>query len=115
MSIDAARVHGLDDAFLRDKPLFVAIVGELIEFVGDARLIAHNAQFDLDFLNLELGRVGHPALIAERIVNSLMLAAGTRPARIRWTRLRPLPDRPLAAHLARRASRRRAARRSLSS
>src|SRR5204863_633825 len=74
MSIDAARVHGLDDAFLRDKPLFATIVGELIEFVGEARLIAHNAQFDLDFLNLELSRAGHPNLAADRIIDSLMLA-----------------------------------------
>ena len=80
MSIDAARVHGLDDAFLRDKPLFAAIAGELIEFVGDARLIAHNAQFDLDFLNLELTRTGRPALTADRIVDSLILARRKHPA-----------------------------------
>jgi DNA polymerase-3 subunit epsilon len=80
MSIDAARVHGLDDAFLKDKPLFAAIAGELIEFVGDASLIAHNAQFDLDFLNLELGRAGRPAVAAERIIDSLMLARRKHPA-----------------------------------
>src|SRR5439155_8919789 len=53
---------------------------ELIEFVGEARLIAHNAQFDLDFLNLELSRVGHPNLAADRIIDSLMLARRKHPA-----------------------------------
>src|SRR5260221_11781961 len=50
MSIDAARVHGLDDVFLRDKPLFATIADELAEFFGDANLIAHNASFDLQFV-----------------------------------------------------------------
>jgi DNA polymerase-3 subunit epsilon len=80
MSIDAARVHGLDDAFLRDKPRFAAIAGELIEFVGDASLIAHNAQFDLDFLNLELGRAGLPGFPQDRIIDTLMLARRKHPA-----------------------------------
>ena len=80
MSIDAARVHGLDDAFLKEKPLFAAIAGELLEFIGDASLIAHNAQFDLEFLNLELGRAGHQLLHADRIVDTLMLARRKHPA-----------------------------------
>ena len=80
MSIDAARVHGLDDAFLKEKPLFAAIAGELLEFIGEASLIAHNAQFDLEFLNLELGRAGHQLLHADRIVDTLMLARRKHPA-----------------------------------
>jgi DNA polymerase-3 subunit epsilon len=80
MSIDAARVHGLDDAFLKEKPVFAAIAGELLEFIADANLIAHNAQFDLDFLNLELGRAGQQPLAAERIVDTLMLARRRHPA-----------------------------------
>ena len=80
MSIDAARVHGLDDAFLKDMPLFSAIVPELIDFVGEASLIAHNAQFDLDFLNIELSRAGHPALPGDRIIDMLMLARRKHPA-----------------------------------
>jgi DNA polymerase-3 subunit epsilon len=80
MSIEAARVHGLDDAFLKDKPLFSTIAGELVEFVGDAPLIAHNALFDLDFLNAELARAGRPVLPADRIVDTLMLARRKHPA-----------------------------------
>jgi DNA polymerase-3 subunit epsilon len=80
MSIDAARVHGIDDAFLKDKPLFAAIAGELVEFIGDASLVAHNAQFDLDFLNLELDRAGRALFSAERVVDTLMLARRKHPA-----------------------------------
>jgi DNA polymerase-3 subunit epsilon len=80
MSIEAARVHGLDDAFLRDKPVFATIAPELIEFFGEAPLIAHNAMFDLDFLNAELGRAGHRELPAERVIDTLMLARRKHPA-----------------------------------
>jgi DNA polymerase-3 subunit epsilon len=80
MSIDASRLVGIDNDFLRDKPLFSAIAGELMEFVGEANLIAHNAQFDLDFLNLELCRAGHSPFPAERMVDTLMLARRKHPA-----------------------------------
>ncbi len=52
----AFKVHGLHVDFLKDKPLFVHKVEELVEFLGDAPLIAHNAMFDLGFLNAELER-----------------------------------------------------------
>ena len=54
----ALNVHGLTIEFLRDKPLFVQKVEELVEFLGDAQLVAHNAMFDLGFLNAELERAG---------------------------------------------------------
>jgi DNA polymerase-3 subunit epsilon len=59
-SEDAVRIHGLTDEFLADKPLFAAVVDELIEFVRDAEIIIHNAGFDVGFLNAELRRVGRP-------------------------------------------------------
>ena len=62
MPEDARAVHGLEDHFLADKPLFAEIVDELLEFLGDAQLVIHNAAFDLGFLNAELGRVGRPSL-----------------------------------------------------
>jgi DNA polymerase III subunit epsilon len=74
MSVDAARIHGLDDAFLRDKPTFAAIAAELGEFLDDAVLIAHNAEFDLAFLNAEFGRAGRPPIAGDRVVDTLMLA-----------------------------------------
>jgi DNA polymerase-3 subunit epsilon len=77
--IEASRVHGLEDAFLKDKPLFAAIVDEMVEFFGDAQLIAHNAMFDLGFLNAELARLNRPPIPVERIVDTLMLARRKHP------------------------------------
>jgi len=50
----AFNVHGLSEEFLSDKPLFKDIADEFLEFIGDSRLIIHNAQFDMAFLNAEL-------------------------------------------------------------
>ena len=79
MAIEAARVHGLDDAFLKDKPAFATVADELIEFFGDANLIAHNAGFDMTFINAELARVGRPALGDDRVIDTLMLARRKHP------------------------------------
>jgi len=76
---DAARVHGLDEAFLSDKPLFAAIADELLAFLDDAVLIAHNADFDVAFLNAELARTGRDAIVNERVVDTLMLARRKHP------------------------------------
>lgn len=80
VSPDAFRVHGLDDKFLADKPLFSVFADMLLEFVGDARLIAHNAPFDMGFLNAELGRLSRPPISEERVVDTLMLARRKHPA-----------------------------------
>jgi DNA polymerase-3 subunit epsilon len=77
---EAVRVHGLTDDFLRDKPRFAAIADELIEFFGDATLIAHNAAFDISFVNAELARVGRAVIGDERVVDTLMLARRKHPA-----------------------------------
>jgi len=57
-SEDAVKVHGLTDEFLSDKPVFAALVDEIIEYCRDAEIIIHNASFDLGFLNAELRRLG---------------------------------------------------------
>lgn len=57
MSPEAVAIHGLTDAFLADKPLFGDIVDELLDYLGDGRLVIHNADFDLQFLNGELRRL----------------------------------------------------------
>ena len=77
--IDAARVHGLDEAFLRDKPVFAAIADELVGFLDDAVLVAHNGEFDLAFVNAELARAGRPSIGRERMVDTLMLARQRHP------------------------------------
>src|SRR3954454_2414793 len=72
---DAAfQVHGLSAEFLKDKPLFSDICEELLNFVGDAPLVAHNAMFDLGFINAELERCKRMLLQRDRLVDTLMLA-----------------------------------------
>ena len=75
----AFKVHGLGVDFLKDKPLFAHKVEELIEFIGDAPLVAHNAMFDLGFLNAELERAKKAAVSRERLVDTLMLARRKHP------------------------------------
>lgn len=79
MAQGAFEVHGLSDAFLADKPLFRAVAHELHAFFGDARLIAHNATFDIGFLNAEFARTGHAPLGMERVIDTLVLARRKHP------------------------------------
>jgi len=62
MPEDAFRVHGLSSSFLADKPVFGEIVGDFLAFIEDSPLVAHNAAFDLSFLNAELKRLSMPPL-----------------------------------------------------
>ncbi|OWK30349.1 DNA polymerase III subunit epsilon [Sphingomonas dokdonensis] len=75
----AFAIHGLSDAFLADKPLFHAVAEELIAFVGDAPLVAHNASFDFGFLNGELGRCGRDVICTSRMVDTLAIAKQRHP------------------------------------
>ena len=76
---EAHAVHGLSTEFLKDKPFFAEVVDDLIAFIADAPLIAHNATFDLSFLNAELERAGRGAVNRERIVDTLLLARRKHP------------------------------------
>ena len=67
-------MHGLTDEFLAAKPTFETVVDELLAFLGDDRLVIHNAEFDLGFLNAELDRVGYPRLAPGRAVDTVDLA-----------------------------------------
>jgi DNA polymerase-3 subunit epsilon len=71
---EAVAIHGLSTDFLKDKPFFLEVVEELIAFIGDAPLVAHNAMFDLGFLNAELERAGKMLMPRERAVDTLLLA-----------------------------------------
>jgi DNA polymerase III subunit epsilon len=71
---DAVAVHGLTAEFLADKPPFDYVADEFLAFVGDAPLVAHNAGFDIVFLNAELKRAGKPAIAPERVIDTLVLA-----------------------------------------
>ena len=79
MPPEAERVHGLTDAFLADKPAFAERAGELLAFLGDSPIIAHNARFDWRFLNAELERAGLPGIAEERLVDTLDLARARLP------------------------------------
>lgn len=79
MPLEAERVHGLSDAFLADKGLFRDAVPELLDFLGDARLVAHNAQFDFGFLNGELALCGQTAITLDRMVDTLAIARRRHP------------------------------------
>ena len=79
MPSDAEAVHGLTAMFLSDKPRFTDKAGELLEFIGDAPLVAHNASFDFGFLNFELERCGRPAVSTGRMVDTLTLARAKHP------------------------------------
>lgn len=75
MPPEAFQVHGLGDDFLRDKPKFAQIAREFLDFIGpDARLVIHNAAFDMKFLNAELGWAGLSVLPADRALDTLTMA-----------------------------------------
>lgn len=72
---EAVAVHGLTQEKLKDEPTFGEIVGDFLDFIGmDSKLIAHNAPFDVKFMNAELKTFGFPALEPKRIIDTLVLA-----------------------------------------
>lgn len=79
MPAEAEAIHGLSAIFLSDKPKFEEIADRLVEFLGEARIVIHNAGFDLGFLNAELDRLKRPPLARERIVDTLALARRRHP------------------------------------
>jgi DNA polymerase-3 subunit epsilon len=78
MTEDAFQVHGLSDEFLADKPRFAEIIDEMLEFFGDATLIAHNAPFDVQFLNFELEKARRPSL-RNPIIDTVVVAREKHP------------------------------------
>jgi DNA polymerase-3 subunit epsilon len=79
MPSEAEAVHGLSTIFLSDKPRFNERVEELLEFLGDAPLVAHNASFDFGFLNHELTLCGRPLICMTRMVDTLVIARTRHP------------------------------------
>ena len=76
---DAIRVHGITDDKVRDAPKFAEIVIDLCDFIGDAPIIAHNAQFDRNFIDHEFGRCGRALFPEERWIDTLKLAQARFP------------------------------------
>lgn len=75
----AEAVHGLSAAFLADKPRFHEKAAELLEFLGDCPLVAHNAAFDFGFLNAELTLAGFDAVCTSRMVDTVAMARKRHP------------------------------------
>jgi DNA polymerase-3 subunit epsilon len=78
MTEEAFQVHGLSDEFLRDKPRFADVADEMLEFFGDAALIAHNAPFDVQFLNFELEKAGRRTL-RNQVIDTVVVARDKHP------------------------------------
>jgi DNA polymerase-3 subunit epsilon len=79
MPREAFNVHGLSEEFLKDKPLFGSLAGDFLNFVGTARLVIHNASFDMKFINAELVRAKRAALPMDQVLDTLALARRKHP------------------------------------
>ncbi len=79
MPIEAQNVHGLSEVFLSDKPLFEHLVEDLLDFLDDSPLVAHNAAFDFAFINAELGGCGRLTIPNSRMIDTLALARVRHP------------------------------------
>lgn len=74
MPPEAERVHGLSATFLADKPLFKAVAGSFLEFIGESQLVIHNAAFDMKFINAELETLNLPRLADARATDTVLMA-----------------------------------------
>jgi DNA polymerase III subunit epsilon len=79
MPFEAQEVHGLSNLFLSDKPRFSELAEELLDFLADSPLVAHNAGFDFGFLNFELEKCGRSTVSMHRMVDTLTLARTRHP------------------------------------
>lgn len=79
IDVEAQAVHGISAADLVDKPTFDAVADEFLAFIEGAKLVAHNASFDIAFINAELARLGQAAVSAERVVDTLAIARRKHP------------------------------------
>jgi len=71
---DAMAIHGITDERVAGEPVFAEIADAFIEFIGDSKLVIHNASFDMGFINAEFERLGQPQLPADRAIDTLALA-----------------------------------------
>lgn len=76
---EVVKVHGLTYEFLKDFPTFDKVADEWLDFIGDATLVAHNASFDINFVNYELKQLGKPEMEWARVVDTLEIARSLFP------------------------------------
>ncbi|MEE2981418.1 MAG: DNA polymerase III subunit epsilon [Pseudomonadota bacterium] len=74
MPAGAFEVHGLSEEFLSDKPVFADVAGDFLDFIGDDKLVAHNAGFDMEFINAELELAGRPTIPPSRAIDTVAMA-----------------------------------------
>ena len=71
---DNIKIHGITNEYLIDKPLFDEIVDDFLAFIEDSSIIAHNASFDVGFLNFELEKLSKPKIAKERVIDTIEIA-----------------------------------------
>ncbi|WP_439544967.1 DNA polymerase III subunit epsilon [Sandarakinorhabdus sp.] len=79
MPKDAERIHGLSSEFLTGQPVFEQVIDDFLAFLGDAPMVAHNAAFDMEFLNWELKRAGMPIIPLTRAIDTLEISRKANP------------------------------------
>lgn len=79
MPVEAFNVHGLSEHFLADKPVFAAVAQEFADFIAGAKLVIHNAAFDVGFINMEFRRLGLPPIEQPLVVDTLSMARRKHP------------------------------------
>ncbi len=73
------KIHGITNEFLEDKPLFEDVAGKFLNFIEDSQIIAHNANFDVGFLNYELEKISKPQITKDRVVDTVVIARNRFP------------------------------------
>lgn len=68
------KIHGITNEFLEDKPVFEEIVDDFLKFIQDSSIIAHNANFDIGFLNFELEKISKPKIAKDRVIDTVSIA-----------------------------------------
>ena len=71
---DNIKIHGITNEYLTDKPIFEEIADEFLEFIQDSYIVAHNASFDIGFLNFELEKLSKPTISKERVIDTIKIA-----------------------------------------
>jgi DNA polymerase-3 subunit epsilon len=71
---EATAVHGITNEFVSDKPIFSQVYSEFMSFIDGGKLVIHNAEFDMKFINWELGQVGHKAIGWGNVIDTLGMA-----------------------------------------
>ena len=71
---DNIKIHGITNEYLIDKPIFEEIADGFLEFIQDSYIVAHNASFDIGFLNFELNKLSKPPILKERVIDTIKIA-----------------------------------------